>query len=87
MNTNFLQTLMTVLMLLSSFGTSILLGFGCTANQITGAVDCSASTAPLWLAPYLVIAATVLGIVKMVLAAFEGKLTAPTIPVNKTPSQ
>lgn len=96
MNTNFLQTLMTVLILLSSFGTSILLGFGCIANPITGAVDCSTSNAPVWLAPYLVFAATGLGIVKMIVAAFEGKLTKPTVAVpagkeaviiNKAPSQ
>ena len=74
---------MTVAMLISSFGTSILIGFGCVANQVTGAVDCSASSAPVWLAPYLVFAATGLGIVKMLLAAFEGKLTKATIAVPK----
>lgn len=81
MNTNFLQTLMTVAIAISGMLTTLLISMGCTHNAVSGALDCANSTAPLWLAPYLVIVASVLSVVKLILGAFEGKLTKPTVPV------
>jgi hypothetical protein len=83
MNTNLFQTIATVLMAVASIGSTLLVAMGCSQNAL-GALDCSTATnAPVWMVPYLVIAASVLGIIKLVLAAFEGKLTAPTVPVPK----
>lgn len=89
MNSNFFQTLMTVFMILSTAGSGILVSLGCTQNVITGALDCTEANAPVWLIPWLVGAAALIGVLKMFLAAFEGKLTAPTValPKNKSPSQ
>ncbi len=81
MNTNFLQTLMTVGVAISGLMTSLLIALGCKHNALTNALDCTNTTAPLWLAPYLVTAAAVLGVVKLILGAFEGKLVKPTVPV------
>lgn len=84
MNTNLFQTLMTVVMLILSGITGLLIKMGCTENVVTGAIDCSvASGAPTWLTPYLGMAAFGIGILKMVIAFFEGKLTKPTVAVDK----
>ncbi len=80
MNSNLLQTILTALLTISGIATSILLSVGC--QDIAGSISCVASNAPTWLVPYLGIAASVLGIVKLVLAAFNGKLTAPTVVVS-----
>jgi hypothetical protein len=76
MNSNFFQTILTVLVTVSGLATSILVTLGC--HEIAGSVSCVGSTAPSWLVPYLAIAASVLGALKLVIGAFTGKLTAPT---------
>ena len=83
MNTNLFQTLLTVAVTVSGILSSILVSFGCSAAPLTGALDCSHSSAPIWLVPYLVGTASVLGIVKLLLATFEGKLALPTVTVPK----
>jgi hypothetical protein len=81
MNSNLFQTILTVLLTVCGIVTSILLGFGCTQDA-AGAVSCAASSAPSWLAPYLVIVASALGIVKLITGAITGKLTLPTAVVS-----
>ena len=83
MNTNLFQTILTVIITASGLISSLLVSLGCKASPITGALDCTAANAPIWLIPYLVGAATVLGIAKLLLAAFEGKLAKPTVAVPK----
>lgn len=70
MNSNLFQTILTVLLTACGIVTSILLGFGCTQDA-AGAVSCAASSAPSWLAPYLVITASALGIVKLITGAMR----------------
>lgn len=81
MNSNLFQTILTVLLTACGIVTSILLGLGCT-QDVAGAVSCAASSAPSWLAPYLVIAASALGIVKLITGAITGKLVLPTAVVS-----
>lgn len=81
MNTNFLQTLMTTVIAVAGLLTTLLLSVGCTHNAVTQAIDCANTSAPTWLAPYLVIVASILSFVKLILGAFEGKLTKPTVVV------
>jgi hypothetical protein len=76
MNNNMFQTILTVLITASGFATAAMQYFGCTA------VDCSA--APVWIAPYLVIAMPILGFAKLVIAYLEGKLIAPTVVVDSS---
>ena len=83
MNSNLFQTILTVLLTLCGVATTILLSFGCTQDA-AGAVSCAASSASTWLAPYLVIAASALGIVKLITGAFTGKLMLPTVAVTKS---
>jgi len=80
MNTNYFQTLMTTAIALLGVATAVLVSMGCT-HALNGALDCSNSSAPIWLAPYLVIAASIISFLKLILGAFEGKLTKPTVPV------
>ena len=81
MNSNLFQTILTALLTLCGVATTILLSFGCT-QDVAGAINCAASTAPTWLAPYLVIAASALGIVKLITGAITGKLVAPTAVIS-----
>ena len=83
MNTNLFQTILTVLITISGIATSLLVSMGCT-QSVNGSLNCATTSAPAWLVPYLVIAASVLGIVKLIIAAFDGKLSAPTVAVSKT---
>lgn len=76
MNSNYFQTILTVLVTVSGIATSVLLSLGC--HELGGSISCVASNAPTWLAPYLVIATSVLGVLKLIIGAFTGKLTAPT---------
>lgn len=87
MNTNLFQTIMTVVMLICGALSAVLLSLGCTEDVVSHAMSCSSAHVPTEWVPYLSIAATVIGTAKMILAAFEGKLTAPTVPVSKSPSQ
>jgi hypothetical protein len=80
MNSNLFQTILTVLITISGLATSLLVSMGCT--DVAGSLNCATSSAPTWLAPYLVMAASVLGVVKLIVAAFTGKLTAPTAVVS-----
>lgn len=82
MNSNLFQTILTVIISVCGILTTILVSLGCTANA-TGALDCSTASGPTWLVPWLVIVAAILGPVKLILASFEGKLTAPTVAVPK----
>jgi hypothetical protein len=82
MNSNLFQTILTVLLTISGLATSVLVSLGC--NDIGGSISCVASNAPTWMVPYLGIAASVLGILKLVIGAFTGKLTAPTAAVSKS---
>lgn len=85
MNLNFLQTILTLLSTIALTGSTILAAFGCKVSELTGAIDCAASTAPAWLIPYLVMAAAALNILKLVIKPLQGKgaFTAPTIPMPK----
>lgn len=83
MNSNFFQTILTVLLTACGVVTSILLGFGC-APDASGTLNCAASSAPEWLVPYLVVAASALGIVKLITGAITGKLVAPTAVVSSS---
>lgn len=82
MNSNFFQTILTAAITVSALITSVLLILGC--HDIGGSISCVASNAPTWLIPYLGIAASGLGILKLVIGAFTGKLTAPTAAVSKS---
>lgn len=83
MNLNFLQTILTVLSAVSLAGSTILIAFGCSVTD--AAVDCSMTTAPAWLVPYLMVGAAVLQVVKLVVKTFQGPgaFTAPTIALPK----
>lgn len=83
MNTNLFQTILTVIMTVCGVLSTVLVSLGCTANA-TGALDCSNASGPTWLVPWLVIIAAVLGPIKLILASFEGKLTAPTVAIPKS---
>ena len=84
MNTNFLQTLLTVVTGVLSFATYLLVSFGCVQDVVSGKLDCStAAGAPAFIAPYLGMVAAGIVVVKLVLAAFEGKLTKPTVAIDK----
>ena len=83
MNSNLFQTILTVLLTACGVLTSILLAFGCT-QDVTGALNCAASSAPEWLVPWLVVAASALGIVKLITGAITGKLAAPTAVVSSS---
>lgn len=83
MNSNLFQTILTVAITISGFLTTILLALGC--KDVAGAIDCSTASGPTWLIPYLVIAATVSGFLKLIIKFFQGKgaLINPTIVVPK----
>lgn len=74
---------MTTIMTICGVLTTLLVSLGCKADAVSGAMDCSTAAGPTWLIPWLVGIAAVLGPIKLILAAFEGKLTAPTVPVKK----
>lgn len=80
MNSNLFQTILTVMITLAGIATSVLLSMGC--HDVAGSINCVGATAPTFLLPYLGIAASVLGVVKLLIAAFTGKLTAPTAVVS-----
>ena len=80
MNSNLFQTILTLAITISGIATSVLLSLGC--HDVAGAISCVGSTAPAWLAPYLIIATSFLGILKLVIAAFSGKLVKPTVVVS-----
>ena len=82
MNTNFFQTILTVLALVSGLLSSLLISLGCHLLP-NGNMDCTTNTAPVWLAPYLIMAVPALTMIKLILGAFEGKLTKPTVTVTK----
>jgi hypothetical protein len=82
MNSNFFQTILTILITVSGLATSALLSLGC--KDIAGTLNCATSSAPSWLAPYLVVIASALGFTKLIIAAFTGKLVAPTVVVSKS---
>ena len=82
MNSNLFQTILTALVTISGIATSILISLGC--HDVAGAVNCVGSTAPAWMIPYLAIATSILGIIKLITAVFTGKLTAPTAVVSNS---
>lgn len=82
MNSNLFQTILTVLTALSAIAASILLSLGC--HDVGGSITCIASNAPTWMVPYLGIAASILGILKLVIGAFTGKLVAPTAAISRS---
>ncbi len=56
---------------------------GCVADSI-GIFNCTASTAPTWLLPYLPIGITSLAILKVIISFTQGKLTAKTAVIDKS---
>ncbi len=82
MNSNFFQTMLTILLTISGIATTALLNMGC--HDVSGSLNCIGATAPTWMLPYLGSFATILGILKLVIAAFTGKLTAPTVVVSNS---
>lgn len=65
MNTNMIHNILNALMAVMGIATSILVSFGCT--NIADKLDCSASSAPEWLLPWVVGAAGIIGGVKVVM--------------------
>ena len=82
MNSNLFQTILTVLLTISGVATSVLLSMGC--HDAGGSLSCLGASAPTWMLPYLGIIATALGILKLIIAALTGKLTAPTAVVSNS---
>jgi hypothetical protein len=80
-NTNLLQTIMTTAASICAILTTVLLSMGCV--DVAGTLSCTATTAPTWLTPYMAGIAMLLTIAKLLLGAFEGKLTAPTVAIPK----
>jgi hypothetical protein len=80
-NLNFFQTILTVILTICSIATAGLLALGCIESP-SGTMLCSAANAPAWLVPYLVLAASIVGPLKLIIAKIEGKLTAPTVVVS-----
>ena len=83
MNNNLFQTILTIAMTISGLGSTLLVSLGCKTN-VVGNLDCTASNAPIWLVPYMVMAASALGILKLIVSAFNGKLVKPTVVVSTT---
>lgn len=85
MNSNLLQTILTVVTGIVTFATLLLTSFGCHDTGIAGtALDCANSSAPTWLIPYLGTAATALVFLKLIISFFQGKLVAPTAVIATT---
>lgn len=83
MNTNLLQTILTIMITFSGIVTTLLLNAGCTASS-SGALDCAKANVPSWLTPYLIGITAVLGVVKLLIAAFDGKLVKPTAVISNS---
>lgn len=81
MNSNLFQTILTAASLAATAVTTILLSLGCSQDAM-GKLMCVATSAPTWLVPYLATIAMVLGVVKLIIATFTGKLSAPTAVVS-----
>jgi hypothetical protein len=83
MDSSKIQSVLTMLMTAIGSITYLLVSYaGC--KEIAGAIDCTASTVPTWLVPYLVVIGTLVGGAKVVLSLFTGKFWAPTVPVSTT---
>ena len=82
MNSNYFQTILTVVAGILAMATTILLSMGCT--DIADKISCVASSAPTWIAPYLAIAASAIGVLKVIIGAFTGKLTKQTAVIATT---
>lgn len=82
MNSNLFQTILTTAITIAGFATTILLSLGC--HDVAGAINCVGSNAPAWLAPYLIIATSVLGALKLVIGFATGKLVKPTVAVTNS---
>lgn len=65
MNTNMIHNILNALVAFMGIATSILVSLGCT--NIADKLDCSASAAPEWLLPWVVGAAGVIGVIKVVM--------------------
>lgn len=83
MNTSLLQTVLTIISGLLALAIPVLLSIGCTTSIVTGAIDCSAATAPTWMVPYLGIFVVALNLLKVVISTLEGKFKTPTVAVPK----
>lgn len=79
MNNNFFQTLITVALTISTIVTAILLNMGCT--ETAAGLSCTGANVPTWISPYMMMITSALGILKLVIAWFEGKLVRPTAVV------
>lgn len=79
-NTSIFQTILTALITISTLVGGVLLSLGC--HDIAGSISCVGSNAPTWLSPYLIIATSVLGIIKLITSAFEGKLVKQTAVIS-----
>lgn len=66
MNTNMIHNILNALMAVLGIATSILVSMGCT-QLADGKLDCSASTAPEWLLPWVVGAAGIIGTIKVIM--------------------
>lgn len=65
MNTNTIHNILNALLAIMGVATSILVSMGCT--NVADKLDCSASTAPEWLLPWVVGAAGVIGTIKVIM--------------------
>lgn len=83
MNTNLFQTILTTVGIVLAGITTILLSMGCT-TLATGALSCATTSAPTWLAPYLITIVAIINIVKVIISAIGGKLAAPTAVINNS---
>lgn len=54
---------------------------GCVADAV-GTFNCTASTAPAWLLPYLPLGIGALAVLKVVISITQGKLTSKTAVIN-----
>jgi hypothetical protein len=83
MYSNIFQKIMTAAGVALTAITFYLLQAGCVQTA-AGALSCTATTAPTWLAPYLGATAAIVGVAKLIVDGFTGKLTHATVPVTNT---
>lgn len=81
MNTNLFQTILTTAGLILAGVATVLIHMGCTTLP-DGSLSCAVNSAPIWLAPYMVSIASLLGIAKLIIGYLTGKLAAPTAIIS-----
>ena len=81
MNSNAFQSLLTAITVILGGITAFLIKMGCTPDATGNIGTCDGSALPTWLIPYTAILTAAIPIIKLVIAMFQGKLTAPTAVV------